>query len=184
VGPLIQALFLSFLSAQACRARCPAGGPPLPGRSSPTEREPGGRNPLSASCSVHSSREMSAGFFFIRTINPCRPSPLATIDEPRATTAMAAEREEERERDGEQRCGSSSRAGLGWLDSVRRSPGEEVALPLQNSTARQPVRTSRYPLHCLISGWRGHFGWVSRGVWILFTFTPVNERELWHPPPR
>jgi hypothetical protein len=44
---------------------------------------------------------MSAGFFFIRTINPYRSSPLATIDEPRATTAMAAEREEERERDGE-----------------------------------------------------------------------------------
>jgi hypothetical protein len=35
--------------------------------------------------------------FFIRSINPCRPSPLATIDEPRATTAMAAKREEERE---------------------------------------------------------------------------------------
>jgi hypothetical protein len=37
------------------------------------------------------------GIFFIRSINPCRPSPLATIDEPRATTTMAAEREEERE---------------------------------------------------------------------------------------
>jgi hypothetical protein len=53
----------------------------------------------------------------------------------------------------------------GGLDSVRRSPGEEVALRLQISTARQPVRISRYPPALLNL-------WVGRTLWL---------GESWHP---
>ena len=58
------------------------------------------------------------------------------------------------------------------------------AMRKREEKERESVVCVPVPLHRLISGWRGRFGWASCGVQILFAFTPINERELWHPPSR